>query len=162
MKQSFSGAFCFLGKQKRKSRGINATVWILEFCRGWKTDKSLSQRWLLGHSLMENNDALLPWAHLWPLFLSLKTLERKQRDRISAPVMQQCCLMGQESVRCMVATPGKGGEKSHRSDQMMLWAWIVSHFRYKATEKEDWCSQTAPKLKEAFKAEDYLAVAERS
>lgn len=143
MKQLFSGVFFFLGKQKRESRHINATVWTPEFWRGWKIDRSLSQRWLL-----ENNDALLPWAHLWLLFLSLKMVERKQQEVMSVPVMQQCCLVGQQSVRCMVAMSGKGGENSHCSNQMMLWAWTVPCFGYKATEKEDWCSRTAPKLKE--------------
>lgn len=85
MKQSFSGEFCFLRKQKRESRNINAAVWILQFWRGWKTDRSLSQRWLLGHSLMIKNEALLPWVHLWPLLLSLKMLERKQQEGMSAP-----------------------------------------------------------------------------
>lgn len=93
MKQSFSGEFFFLGKQKRESRDINERVWILKFWKGWKTDRSLSQKWLLGHSLMENNDALLPWAHLWLLFLSAKPLERKQQEGISVPVMQQGCLV---------------------------------------------------------------------
>lgn len=119
MKQSFSGVFCFLGKQKRESRHINASVWIPKFWRGWKMGRSLSQRWLL-----ENNDALLPWAHAWLLFLSLKMVERKQWEAMSVPVTQQCCLVGRESVRCMVAMPGKRGESSHRLDQMM-WAWTV-------------------------------------
>lgn len=42
---------------------------------------------------------------------------------------------------------------SHCSAQMM-WAWTAPHFGYKATEKEAWCSQTAPKIKEDFKAGD--------
>lgn len=93
MKQSFSGVFCFLWKQKRKSRDIkNAMVWILQLWSGWKEDRSLSQRWLVGHSLAENNDALLPWAYLWLLFLSLEVLERKQQERISEPVLQQCAI----------------------------------------------------------------------
>lgn len=41
---------------------------------------------------------------------------------------------------------------SHCSAQMVLWAWTVPYFGYKATEKEAWCSQTDPKIKEDFKA----------
>lgn len=155
MKQSFSGVFCFLGKQKRESRDINATVWILRLLRGWKIDRSLSQRWLLGHSLMENNDALLPWAHLWLLFLHLKTLERKQQEGISVPVMQQCCLVGWESVRCMVAMPAKRDEESPfwSGDVVSLdciTLWVQNNRKGRLV-----LSQTAPKLKETFKGEDF-------
>lgn len=114
MKQLFSGVFCFLWKQKRKSRDIkNAMVWILQLWNGWKEDRSLSQRWLVGHSLTENNDALLPWAFLWLLFLSLEMLERKQQERISEPVLQQYAYHPAcwEPARSIVAMPGKVGEQ---------------------------------------------------
>lgn len=49
-----------------ESRNINAIVWILENSQILERmkDRSLGQKRLLGHSLMENSDALLPWADL--------------------------------------------------------------------------------------------------
>lgn len=145
--------FALFGKQKKESTDIKAVVWMLRLWRGWEAGCSCSHRALLGHSLVENS-------HAAPLALSVTTPPKAENTGDEAAGGNVCLCVAARlpiALRTHEAPGGcargrRGwGDNRHCSHQMR-WAWTAPRFGCKASKQESCCSQSVPKIREAFRA----------